>query len=268
MHRIKELKLKRYYCTTSQFNFQLTCFISNFVPRFTQSKVSSIRIFSLSEILVEKLTLYLQREYHLKVRLRKFNPQSTNLVMETLREITNNFAATSIINPFRKSTRLQKTLSVQHGAASSQIPQDPAFNRAVLGTGYIRPSNTLGVVTHASKTGNPCKREYDVDTLLQPKPTQGRLPVEPKYKMALEDSAEETELDRQIRNNQLKCQWELKCLKVTEAAVLCGERPWSLCDQKCVSLLYLIIGTEWRRLLTQNFPIITSTISLPSNFGR
>ena len=64
----------------------------------------------------------------------------------------------------------------------------------------------------------------------------------------------ETERDRQIRNSQLKLQWELKCRKLTEAGVLCGERPWNLCDQKCVSLLYLSIGTEGRRLLTQKFP--------------
>ena len=42
--------------------------------------------------------------------------------------------------------------------------------------------------------------------------------------------------------------------KDSEAAVLCGERIWHLCDQKCVSLLYLSIGTEGRRLLTQKLP--------------
>ena len=42
--------------------------------------------------------------------------------------------------------------------------------------------------------------------------------------------------------------------KIKEAGVLCGERPWHLCDQKCVSLLYLSIGTEGRRLRTQKFP--------------
>ena len=60
--------------------------------------------------------------------------------------------------------------------------------------------------------------------------------------------------DRQIRNSQLKLQWDLKCQKMREAGVLCGERPWHLCDQKCVSRLYLSIGTEGRRLLTQKFP--------------
>ena len=90
-----------------------------------------------------------------------------------------------------------------------------------------------------------------LDTLLQPKPTMVRLPAEPKYEMAIEDAAEETTRNRQIRNSQLKLQWDLKCQKITEAGVLCGEQPWHLCDQKCVSLLYLSIGTEGRRLLSE-----------------
>ena len=81
-----------------------------------------------------------------------------------------------------------------------------------------------------------------------------RLPAEPKYEMPIEDATDETERARQIRNSQLKLQWDLKCQKITEAGILCGERPWHLCDQKSVSLLYLSIGTEGRRLLTQKFP--------------
>ena len=41
--------------------------------------------------------------------------------------------------------------------------------------------------------------------------------------MAIEDATEHTERDRQIRNNQLKLQWELKCQKITEAGILYGE---------------------------------------------
>ena len=93
-----------------------------------------------------------------------------------------------------------------------------------------------------------------LDTLLPPKPTTVLLPAKPKYEMPIEDATKETERDRQIRNSQLTLQWDLKCQKITEARVLCGERPWHLCDQKCVSLLYLSIGTEGRRLLTQNVP--------------
>ena len=72
--------------------------------------------------------------------------------------------------------------------------------------------------------------------------------------MPIEDATNEMERDRQIRNSQLKLQWELKCQKITEAGVLCGEWPWNPCDQKCVSVLYLSIDTKGRRLLTQKFP--------------
>ena len=98
------------------------------------------------------------------------------------------------------------------------------------------------------------RENITLDTLLQPKPTTVRLPAEPKYETSIEDSTIETERDRQIRNSQLKLQWDLKCQTITEAGVLRGERPWNLCDQKCVSLLYLSIGAEGRRLLTQKFP--------------
>ena len=98
------------------------------------------------------------------------------------------------------------------------------------------------------------RENITIDTLLQPKPTTVRLPVEPKYEMPIEDTTDEAERERRIRNNQLKLQWELKCHKITKAGILCRERPWNLCDQKCVSLLYLSIGTEGRRLLTQKFP--------------
>ena len=98
------------------------------------------------------------------------------------------------------------------------------------------------------------RENITLDTLLQPKPTMVRLPAEPKYEKAIEVATEETERDRQIRNSQLKLQWDLKCQQITEAGVLSGERPWHLCDQKYVSLLYLSIGTEGRRLLTQKVP--------------
>ena len=68
-----------------------------------------------------------------------------------------------------------------------------------------------------------------LDTLLQTKPTYFKLTPEPKYEIAIDDATEHTERDRQFRNNQLKLQWELKCQKIKEAGILCGERPWTLC---------------------------------------
>ena len=64
------------------------------------------------------------------------------------------------------------------------------------------------------------RENITIDTLLQPKPTTVLLPVEPKYEMPIEDTTEEVERERRIRNNQLKLQWELKCQKITEAGIL------------------------------------------------
>ena len=110
-----------------------------------------------------------------------------------------------------------------------------------MGTTNSGPSYKMGKVAQ-EKLAILARENIKLDTLLQSKPTMVRLPAEPKYEMAIEDATEETERDRQIRNNQLKLQWDLKSQKITEAGVLCGERPWNLCDQKCVSLLYLSIG--------------------------
>ena len=90
----------------SKFKFQLTLFISN-SANFAERKTSL------------KLTLYLRREYHLEVRLRKFN-----LLNTSLREITNNIIAAKIVKSLSKHIQLQKTIYVQHGAVIAQIMQD------------------------------------------------------------------------------------------------------------------------------------------------
>ena len=40
------------------------------------------------------------------------------------------------------------------------------------------------------------RENITIDTLLQPKPTEVRLPAEPKYEASIEDATEETERDR------------------------------------------------------------------------
>ena len=56
------------------------------------------------------------------------------------------------------------------------------------------------------KLATLARENITLDTLLQPKPTHVRLPVEPKYKLAIEDATVDTERDRQITKNQLKLQ--------------------------------------------------------------
>ena len=52
-----------------------------------------------------------------------------------------------------------------------------------------------------------------------------------------------TERDRRFRNRQLKVTWQNRCKKTDKFDVLCGDKPWVICDQKCYSLLYVCNGT-------------------------
>ena len=188
------------------------------------------------------------------MRLRKFSLLNTNLVVETLRKITNNFVAAKIVKWLSKHTQLQKTISVRHDVVSSPIPQGPLSIEPFWERATSDPPIRWEKWRIQVKLAIVARENITLDTLLQPKPTHVRLLVEPKNEMAIEDATEQTDRDGQIRNSQLKLQWELNCQKITEADVLCSERQWWLCDQKCVSLLNLSIGTEGRRLLTEKFP--------------
>ena len=102
---------------------------------------------------------------------------------------------------------------------------------------------------------NPYKNNRDlaceniaINKLLGENLQQVVLPKESVYKMAKADTTERSDRDRQSRNSQLRPQWDTKRQKVIEAyhmaGILCGERPWTISDQRSVSFLCLIVGTE------------------------
>ena len=56
--------------------------------------------------------------------------------------------------------------------------------------------------------------------------------------------------------------WQNKCQRLIEVGIMCGDKPWPLADRKTVSLLYLSIGIEGRRILNcKNRHIIIDTLA-------
>ena len=56
--------------------------------------------------------------------------------------------------------------------------------------------------------------------------------------------------------------WQNKCQRLIEIGIMCGDKQWPLADGKKVSLLYLSIGVEGRRLLNCKNPhIMIDTLS-------
>ena len=78
-------------------------------------------------------------------------------------------------------------------------------------------------------------------------------PPEPTYKEPVENHTQATEGEK-IRNQQLKVNWQNRCKKIDEIGILCGDKPWGICEQKSISLLYLSIGKERRRIFKSKHP--------------
>ena len=70
------------------------------------------------------------------------------------------------------------------------------------------------------------------------------------------NSTAQSERDRRKQNEQFKNACLNKCKKIEEADILCGDRPWKFCDNKAVSLTYLRLGTEGRRIFGFQEPTV------------
>ena len=93
------------------------------------------------------------------------------------------------------------------------------------------------------------KENITLDILLEPKPENVQLPLEPIYESTITDSSAQSERERLARNAQLKMNWVNRCQKQMEVGIMCGDKPWTQADRKTVSMLYLSLGTEGRRII-------------------
>ena len=100
------------------------------------------------------------------------------------------------------------------------------------------------------------KEGISIDTLLEDPPDKVTLPPEPIYEADVENSTAQSERDRRTRNEQLKKSWLNRCRKIELVGILCGEKPWKYCDSKAVSLIYLSLGIEGRRIFGSQEPTI------------
>ena len=100
------------------------------------------------------------------------------------------------------------------------------------------------------------KEGISIDTRLDDPPDKVTLPPEPIYEEDVQNSTAQSERDRRTRNEQLKNSWLNRCQKAELVGILCGEKPWKYCDSKAVSLTYLSLGVEGRRIFGSQEPSI------------
>ena len=89
------------------------------------------------------------------------------------------------------------------------------------------------------------------------------------YKETIIGSSAQSERERNARNVQQMMKWQNKCQSFFEVVIMCGDKPWPLANRETVSLLYLSIGVEWRRILNCKNPHINvDTLTTADGRGR
>ena len=108
------------------------------------------------------------------------------------------------------------------------------------------------------KLATLAREGIEVDLLLADPPINVILPPEPAYEDTVDNPTAQSERDRRTRNEQAKTAWKKQCQRIETIGILCGDKPWKLCDRKASSLMYLSLGMEGRRVFNSK----NSTINL------
>ena len=100
------------------------------------------------------------------------------------------------------------------------------------------------------------KENIILDTLPGPKPEMVDFPLEPIYDETIVGASAQSERERNARNRATKNELAKQVPRLIEVGIMCGDKPWPLADRKTVSLLYLSIEVEGRRILNCKNPHI------------
>ena len=142
------------------------------------------------------------------------------------------------------------------------MAQSATKERAILGIEPFREKPTLEPPLRWDrwqimlKLAIVAKEGISIDILQTDPPDKVVLPPEPIYEDNVENSTSQSKRNRKIRNEQLKNSWLNRCQKIELVGILCGEKPWKYCDNKAVSLTYLSLGMEGRRIFGSQEPNI------------
>ena len=81
-----------------------------------------------------------------------------------------------------------------------------------------------------------------------------RKPREPGYKLPIEGETDEQIRDRNLRNQEKQVGVGNQCQQLDNLGPTVDGSPWEEADIKCRSYIYLCLGYEGQRRLTQYYP--------------
>ena len=85
-------------------------------------------------------------------------------------------------------------------------------------------------------------------------PPAVRKPQEPGYELNIEGETDKQIRDRNLRNQEKRVAWENQCQHLDNLGPTVDGIPWEEADIKCRNYIYLCLGMEGQRRLTQYYP--------------
>ena len=118
------------------------------------------------------------------------------------------------------------------------------------------PSNEWPTWFSTFKMAVMAKENMHVDLLLRIKPTANDLfyPIMPTLEERVENTSEEENRKREIRNERRKVDWENECKQIRSRGPMIDKYTWDEADLKVKSLTYLSLGNEATRIFHQRNP--------------
>ena len=167
--------------------------------------------------------------------------------------------AAQLSTPIRNkafAAQLDTPIAIEYNMAQSatESMKTPRHIEAFWEKPTATPPLTWDKWTQQWKLAPLANKGIQLDNLLNDPSAAVTYPPEPIYEEPVENHTQATERDRKVRNQQLKVNWQNRCKKIEEIGILCGDKSWGICEQKSISLLYLSIGTEGRRIFKSKHP--------------
>ena len=97
--------------------------------------------------------------------------------------------------------------------------------------------------------------------------THSTKPQEPGYELPIERETQSQTRDRNIRNQEKKIQWDNQCAQLDNLGPTVDRIPWEEADIKVRSYIYLSLGNEGQRRLSQHFPDLKIPETSTRDFG-
>ena len=139
-------------------------------------------------------------------------------------------------------------------AKSATELKTSAASGRFLGESNYHTTSFMGEMDLAIETRIAGKRENTIRSPSQQTTSRSLIPHLTCLRNQWKTTHKQTNATK-VPNRQQKVMWQNRFKKIDENGIICGNKPWDICDQKSTSLLHLLHRKEACRIFKSKHPL-------------